>query len=236
MTLSKKPWAVILLNIHILLNTHQMMFQDTHTKLMNNNPVVYYPWEPDFVSQYVHHQLRTDLPPHMQKKIRAMKHRGYGDFKRLNRTFYIDTTYNNDKKEVSYANLYSDTKVLSALLTSEKDKGSLLCHILSLYNPMQPHFKPINCYRQVFKTFIFEKLIQIQNMVIPIDTVISYARYGLMKCSNRQYVSTIHVCDGTQDCPDGMDELKCYGKIIVDNIYCSKTCLGKTNCTCLTLF
>ena len=35
--------------------------QDTHTKWMNNNPFVYYPWQPQFVSQSIHHQLRTDM-------------------------------------------------------------------------------------------------------------------------------------------------------------------------------
>ena len=45
-----------------------MMLQNTYTKWINNKPVVYFPWQPDFVSQSIHHELRTDLPPHIEKK------------------------------------------------------------------------------------------------------------------------------------------------------------------------
>ena len=61
-----------------------------------------------------------------------------------------------------------------------------------------------------------------------------------MQCSNGQYISTLHTCDGHQDCSGGTDELNCYcyknGKMITDNIYCSKKCSLKTNCTCSILF
>ena len=61
-----------------------------------------------------------------------------------------------------------------------------------------------------------------------------------MKCFNGQYVSTLHKCDGNDDCSDGSDEQDCHcfknGKMISDNKYCSKTCSLKINCTCSILF
>ena len=61
-----------------------------------------------------------------------------------------------------------------------------------------------------------------------------------MKCSNGQYASTLYTCDDHKDCSDESDELNCYcfknGKMIRDNIYCSKTCSWKSNCICSTLF
>ena len=91
-----------------------------------------------------------------------------------------------DNKDVLYADLYLDTKVLSVVLNLDKAKGTSLCHILSLYNLMQPFFQPIKCDRQFLKSFICEKLNPIKNTTITLDPEISYERYGLMKCSNGQ--------------------------------------------------
>ena len=208
---------------------------------MNNSPFIYYPWQPDFVSQSIHHELRTDTPQKLQNTMANIrkKWKNYDMNEKLNRTFYMDTIYTTDNKQVLYGDLYSDTKSLSALLTSEKEKGSLLCCILSLYNPVNPHLKPINCYKWLLKSFICEKFIPIQNSIITLDSVISYERYGLIKCTNGQYVSTLYTCDGHWDFSDGTDELNCYcfknGKMIMDNIY-SKTCSLKSKFTCSSLF
>ena len=114
------------------------------------------------------------------------------------------------------------------MLTSEKEKGSMLCHILSLYNPLQPNIKPINCYSQFFNSFIFERHIPVINSIITFDPDISHKRYDLTRCTNRQFVSTLHKCDGHKDCSDETDEFNCYcfknSQMIIDNIYCSKTC------------
>ena len=90
----------------------------------------------------------------------------------------MDTMYTTDKKEVLYADLYLDTKALSAVLTSVREEGSLLCHILSLYNLIQSHFKPINYYRKLLKSFICKKLTPIKNTTIMLDHETSYERYG----------------------------------------------------------
>ena len=41
-------------------------------KWINNNPPVHYPWQPDSVLQYFHHELDTDLDP--KTKILLMKY------------------------------------------------------------------------------------------------------------------------------------------------------------------
>ena len=131
-------------------------------------------------------------------------------------------------------------KTLSVMLNLEKKKGSLVCHILSLYNPIKPHLTPINCYQQILKSFLCEKLIPANYATMIQIAEIQNERYGLLKCSNGQYISTLYIRDGHQDCSNGTDELNCYcfrnGKMINDNIYCSKTCSLKTNCTCSILF
>ena len=91
-----------------------------------------------------------------------------------------------------------------------------------------------------FNSFICKKFIPVKNSIMTIDPDISHKRYGLIKCSNGQYVSTLHKYDSHKDCSDGTDELNCYcfknGKMIIDNIYCSETFSLRTNCTCSTLF
>ena len=209
---------------------------------MDNKPLIYYPFQPDFVSQSIHHQLRTDLPPYLHTDISgiAKKMRHVPTYQEINRIFFMGTAYTTDDQKVLYADLYSGTKALSSKLTLEKEKGSLVCHILSLYNPIKPHLKSINCYQQILKSFICEKLIPGKNPIITLNVEIQNERYGLMKCSSGQYISTLYTCDGNQDCSDGTDELNCYcferGKMINDSIYCSKTCSLKMNCTCSILF
>ena len=105
---------------------------------MNNNPVVYYLWQPEFVSQSVQHQLRTDTPPTVQNITTSIFRHSvkYNDYfaDKFNRKFYMDIVYTTDNKEVLYADLYLDTKALSVVLKLDEEEGSLLCHILSLYN------------------------------------------------------------------------------------------------------
>ena len=52
---------------------HEMVFQDTHFKWINNKPFVYYPWQPNFVSQSVQYQLITDTPLQLQKVNNFLK-------------------------------------------------------------------------------------------------------------------------------------------------------------------
>ena len=220
------------------------MFQETHTKWINNKPFVYYPWQPNYVSQSIHHQLTTDTSLQLQKMQTLLKEsrlKVHNDLaEKYSREFYINTVNTTDKNQVSYADLYSDTKDLSSMLTFERENGSLLCHILVLYNPINPHIKSINCYRQFLKSFICETIITVKSTTPMLNPEVQDKRYGLMKCSNGQYISTLHTCDGHQDCSDGIDEMYCFcyknRKKLTDNIYCSKKCSLKTNCTCSTLF
>ena len=131
---------------------------------MNNSPFIYYPWQPDFVSQSIYHELITDKQPQSQKIITSSSKKKLDlDFvEKLNRTFYMHTIHTTDNKQVLYRDIYSGTKDLSTMLTLEKEKGSMLCYILSLNNPIKPHLKPINCYKHLLKSFICEKLIPVK--------------------------------------------------------------------------
>ena len=196
------------------------MFQNTQSNWMSNNPLIYYPFQPNLVSQSIHHQLRIDLPPLVQNRLNFyQKQKIYYLIEKLNRTFYMDTINTSDNQLVLYADLYLDTKVLSTM-----ENRSLVCHILSLYNPIQPHLKPINCYQQIVKYFICEKLIPGKKNIITLNVGTQNERYGLIKCTNGQYISTLYTCDGHQDCSDGTDEVNLYcfrsGKMINNNIYC----------------
>ena len=96
------------------------MFQDTHNKWMNNNPFIYYPFQPDIVSQSVHHQLRTNAPPPVipQATLNFCKTiKFYFWMEKLNRTFYMDTIYTTDNQQVLYTDLCSNTKLYQLCLT-----------------------------------------------------------------------------------------------------------------------
>ena len=90
----------------------------------------------------------TTIPAEIYNFLKESNLKGHKDFaEELSRTFYIDTIKTTDRKHISYAGLYSDTKDLYSMLTFEfKENGSFLCHTLLLKNPINPHIKSINCY------------------------------------------------------------------------------------------
>ena len=143
-----------------------------------------------------------------------------------------------DGKVVIY-DLFPNLTMISAILTSNNTTGKKHCYVLSLFNPIKLHIKPVNCNQQFLKSFICEKHVTINTISSPIITEAS-ERYGLLKCPNEQYISTLYLCDGHNDCPDGTDELNCYcfinDKTINDSVYCSKKCFLSDKCTCSELF
>ena len=122
--------------------------------------------------------------------------------------YHLVVPSNPSYKNVTFYEMFQDTKQLTLNLTSNQKPVLRQCYILPFFNPIKPHFRPIDCHKQILKYFICEKPITI-GLTSP-DMVVPFERYGLFRCINGQIISTLFICDGCKDCSDGDDEFNCY--------------------------
>ena len=152
----------------------------------------------------------------------------------------MDTTETRDDSNVLYSVLFLNSTSLAAKLVAPYHKIShKQCFILSMFNPVKPHFKQISCSQPYLKYFICEEPRLINNTSVVNINYQSNKDY-LKQCNSGQYVSTLFLCDGYNDCFDQTDELECYcfvnGSRIDNNTFCYEHCSYQINCRCPILF
>ena len=143
-----------------------------------------------------------------------------------------------DGKIINYKDMFPNTTLLEHnILTSvQQDHFLTKCYILSMFNPIKPHLKAINCSHKILNSFICETPahqelnLNSSNMENTIKSAI------LRKCLSGEVISSLYICDGVNDCSDGTDELNCFyyinGKVTNNNTFCAKECSLSNNCVC----
>ncbi len=223
------------------------MLQEGVTGWIRENPLIYFPWELSFVTNSTQYQLldhKDQLQRKYAKRVERIKYlqKHYSSFQRWYKHWnnLWKTTKTADNKVIDYFELFPNIEELSAEMSSNHGMLSFQCYMLSLFNPLKPHLRPISCHTKIAETVICEKPSNAESNRISIPRDYGVQRYGLMHCSNGQFVSTFFVCDGYNDCFDGSDEKNCScisqtGQIN-NSIYCFKSCTRHSNCTCAPLF
>ncbi len=211
----------------------------------NRNPLVYYPWKPVEVTSSMHHEIIVEqwdiLKSWYTSEPKEFVYY-FGHFHAWQWQNWWKTLQTTDNKTVSLLDLYPDTRQLSEDITSDEWEELRQCYVLSLFNPAQPHFRPVDCSKKILHSLFCEKIVPNQNFETNVTAmnVEEKNNYGQVKCGNGEYISTLYICDGHRDCRDGSDERNCscfvHGKIIRDNIFCSQTCSKAKNCVCAVLF
>ncbi len=208
-----------------------------------NSPLVFYPWQPAVVTTSIHYETTIQQWGLFKDPFYDPKYAGYDH--QSNRAYWWKTFQTTDNKTVLFSDLFPDTRQLSCDITSADLDNFRQCYVLSLFNPIKPHFRPVNCSKPILNSFFCQKLDDVQkyngNKTTSNWTEYTITtRYGQFLCGDEQYISTLYICDGHKDCPDGSDEMNCSchvnGRKINDNVYCSKNCSAGNMCTCPILF
>ena len=224
-TIEKIANLDLIYHVHICIETYRVKtcfsnlisFQSQITKWTTQQPLIYYPWESDTTSSSMVHKL-VAKPSLMT---------------------YARTT---DGKIVNYKDMFPNTTVLAHnILTPVQQEHFLTkCYILSMFNPIKPHIKAINCSHEMLKSFICETPVQqkLNSNSSNIENVVKSAI--LRKCLSGEVISSLYICDGVSDCSDGTDEFNCFcyisGKLTKNNTFCAKECSLSNNCVCPPLY
>ncbi len=62
-----------------------------------------------------------------------------------------------DNKLVYISDLFQNSEQLSKGITSHEKVASLQCYVLSMFNPIKPHFKLVSCAAPLLNYFLCEK-------------------------------------------------------------------------------
>ncbi len=234
------------------------VLQKKITRWTNGNPLVFYPWEKDHVTNSMHYKVVAD-------EEKAIHHRsshslcilGFCPLGLFERAFDgLVTGGESLFGGVSHHNfhLLPDSVALASALNMENTFDPKNCFMLSLFNPTKPHLKLVNCQQKLLKYFVCEKLQSFSHSLLPVELKIHSAsisgsfvpsansnkKYGIWKCQSGHYISSAGVCDGTSDCSDRSDESNCQcifsGIKINDSVECSQYCSVKIKCICSVLF
>ncbi len=168
------------------------------------NPVVYFPWEPDYITTSTHHQLFAG-----RRKFRFWTNSSDDP----NISFVTEDIFRWNPKigfqEIVHFGFTNNTKSLAKNLVSRDRYGPFQCFVLSLFDPIKPHLKPVRCSKNLLYYWFCEHPPDVdKNATFPEIGDVK-ERYGLLMCSGGQYISTLSICDGHKDCPDGKDESGC---------------------------
>ena len=147
-----------------------------------------------------------------------------------------------DGKIVNYKDMFPNSTLMAqTIVTSRQQKYFVTkCYILSMFNPIKPHLKGINCSHEMLKSFVRETPPSQEVNLIPTNFDKTTERAILRKCLTGEVISSLYICDGVNDCSDGTDELNCFcyinGKVTKNNTFCAKECSLSINCVCPHLY
>ena len=124
-------------------------------------------WEKSCVTKSMHHELK-DLRQYWKQAPKRTRYwfRGYSCDIVSNWTYWWNTINTTDNKEIIYHYLHPNIKMLSAEITSSVRHKSRQCYVLSLFDPIKPYFKEIDCVKEILKSFVCENLTTINNTFI----------------------------------------------------------------------
>ena len=153
------------------------------------------------------------------------------------RKYWMDNINTTDGTSIKYYKLFPN--VSQILEKVSKVGASKDCYILSLINPAKPHLELVDCIVPLLKYFVCEDIQEKKFPPLEVHDVIQLS--SSTKCKpGGEYVSTLFLCDGYEDCSDGSDEKNCScfvnGNIVSDSKYCTENCTLSKNCSCSSLY